>query len=568
MLFAKWEVTKQMKRLTKIALLTVVLAAIFFLFVFPFLPPREYQQQRAVVEIEYQRYYAVTQDGKPILYISGIDRNFNPNQVALSPDSLELETQKLRGCWVSKYLLLPHCGGRIMTANPDTAIINRLALLNNDIKSTLDQNIAKLCADSAQLSWKTDELDYYMDRHSVTDAGYNNVGSYAADMIEAREDVSQALAVLRSIDYKKRISIELRRKYTLLYNGKRIPCKISEMEVENHRQMIRTADKTPPDSAYVLYNNLVNDDFIEDVIRSKAMPHKTVSITGNTDSGHVVWKDINGNFYDGMWENGMRNGFGFAVDSTGKVRVGEWKDDKYRGERMLHSQERIYGIDIARYQHEQGRRRYKIDWKNLRITSLGSISKQKSSGKVDYPVSFCYIKATEGTTVTNSYYDADYREAHRHGIPCGSYHFFSTKSSGKEQAAHFLSVAKITKNDFPPVLDIEPSAGQIAAMGGTEALFKAVRTWLNIVEQRTGHRPILYISQMFVRKYLDDAPDLKKKYQVWIARYGEYRPDVRLLFWQLCPDGRVSGIVPQVDINVFNGDREQFEEYVRNSSNR
>lgn len=218
-------------------------------------------------------------------------------------------------------------------------------------------------------------------------------------MIEAREDVSQALAVLRSIDYKKRISIELRRKYTLLYNGKR-----------------------------------------------------------------------------------------------------------------------IYGIDIARYQHEKGRRRYKIDWKNLRVTSLGSISKQKSSGK--------------------------------------------------EQAAYFLSVAKITKNDFPPVLDIEPSAGQIAAMGGTEALFKAVRTWLNIVEQRTGHRPILYISQMFVRKYLDDAPDLKKKYQVWIARYGEYRPDVRLLFWQLCPDGRVSGIVPQVDINVFNGDREQFEEYVRNSTNR
>ena len=82
------------------------------------------------------------------------------------------------------------------------------------------------------------------------------------------------------------------------------------------------------------------------------------------------------------------------------------------------------------------------------------------------------------------------------------------------------------------------------------------------MEKRCGKRPILYVNQMFVNKYLVNATDIKKNYQVWIARYGEYRPDVRLLFWQLCPDGRVSGIVPQVDINVFNGDREQFEEFI------
>ena len=76
---------------------------------------------------------------------------------------------------------------------------------------------------------------------------------------------------------------------------------------------------------------------------------------------------------------------------------------------------------------------------------------------------------------------------------------------------------------------------------------------MSIVRSRTGVKPVLYVSQEFVRKYLDMAPDLKRDYNVWIARYGEYKPDIKLLFWQLSPDGRVSGIRGDVDINVFNG---------------
>jgi lysozyme len=67
---------------------------------------------------------------------------------------------------------------------------------------------------------------------------------------------------------------------------------------------------------------------------------------------------------------------------------------------------------------------------------------------------------------------------------------------------------------------------------------------------------------VFVNVYLSQAPDIKRDYRVWIARYGEYKPDVRLAFWQLCPDGRVAGIHPAVDINVFNGYQTQFEEFL------
>ncbi|MFW5548055.1 MAG: glycosyl hydrolase family 25, partial [Bacteroidales bacterium] len=52
-----------------------------------------------------------------------------------------------------------------------------------------------------------------------------------------------------------------------------------------------------------------------------------------------------------------------------------------------------------------------------------------------------------------------------------------------------------------------------------------------------------------------------KEYDVWIARYSEFKPFVHLLHWQLTYRGRVSGITGDVDINVFNGNREQFNEY-------
>ena len=39
---------------------------------------------------------------------------------------------------------------------------------------------------------------------------------------------------------------------------------------------------------------------------------------------------------------------------------------------------------------------------------------------------------------------------------------------------------------------------------------------------------------------------------------GEFRPYVKLAFWQLTPEGRVRGIHGEVDVNVFNGDKEEF----------
>lgn len=273
-----------------------------------------------------------------------------------------------------------------------------------------------------------------------------------------------------------------------------------------------------------------------------------------------------GEHYEGDWVHGVVEGLGFNVNDSIIVRCGIWRKGSFRGERMVNAANRIYGIDISRYQHEIGRKKYGIDWGNLRIVGLGSNKGRRVSGVVDYPVSFVYIKSTQGKTIKSRYYASDSKSARAHGIRCGAYHFFSTKVDGAEQAEHFLKNTVIKSGDLPPMLDVEPTDAQIIRMGGREALFREMKKWLDIVERRVGVRPILYVGHSFIKRHLSLNSYLCENYNVWIARYGEYKPDVRLIFWQLCPDGDVRGIKGDVDVNVFNGYAEHFEDFCEKES--
>ena len=110
--------------------------------------------------------------------------------------------------------------------------------------------------------------------------------------------------------------------------------------------------------------------------------------------GHGSFADTQQGFYSGQWRDGQRTGFGFAILPKKHLRIGEWSKNRFLGERLEYTADRIYGIDLSRFQHDVGRRHYPIDWSRLRIAHLGTISHKRVRGKVDYPVSFCYIKST------------------------------------------------------------------------------------------------------------------------------------------------------------------------------
>ena len=207
----------------------------------------------------------------------------------------------------------------------------------------------------------------------------------------------------------------------------------------------------------------------------------------------------------------------------------------------------IHGIDISHYQGN-------INWKDLQEATIQG-----------YPVRFVIMKATEGSSRIDNTFLSNFYNAREYGFVRGVYHFWSNKSTPREQAQFFLKNVKLIEGDLPPVLDVEPSAALIKEMGGTEVLLNRIRVWMKTVENHLGVKPILYVSQNFINKYLADANDIKEEYQVWIARYGEYKPDVKLAIWQLSPDGHVNGIHGEVDINIFNGYRDRFDEFLERS---
>ena len=398
------------------------------------------------------------------------------------------------------------------------------------------------------------EIEYYMRVHNVTDEGYNLVAEYYTQLQQEQKRLANRHPQDSKVTRRRRVKAADR------------PLTAVKMEGGYWRAGLFHTGPLSGEAIMRDYQGRIISALWDCDTIVVGCRHDSLGIyQGQMDRygmacGQGTYDGIDGSHYEGLWQDDQRHGFGFESSPHRPLRIGQWQYGRFLGEKLRYTTERIYGIDISRHQHEKGRQRYSINWNKLRITSLG---KRHDTEGHTYPVTFVYIKSTEGISIRNQYFVNDYAKAKKQGLHVGAYHFFSTRTSAQEQANWFLRNTLIRKDDFPPVLDVEPSDAQISQMGGGEELLRRMRQWLQIVERHTGKRPILYVNQMFINTYMKDAADLKQKYNIWIARYGEYKPDVRLVYWQLTPDGRVDGITGPVDINVFNGYQGQFDEFVR-----
>jgi lysozyme len=417
--------------------------------------------------------------------------------------------------------------------------------------------------DSQQVADQLREMDYYMRTHDVTDEGYNLIAQYHTLLSRMAQTAGTSSISSKSGTSghpgttTKTVTVRIAAKDRLL-PAVRIA---GGYWKAGHFHMGRV------NGPVILRDSLgriVCAEYDADTIVKAVRTDSLGTYRGQMDRRLQAWGQgtydaLDGSHYEGFWEDDQRCGFGFE-SSTSHVRVGTWKKGRFLGEKLRYTAERIYGIDISRHQHEKGRKRFGINWKQLRITSLGH--RHPTDGQT-FPVSFVYIKSTEGTTIRNRYFMSDYTKAKKQGLHVGAYHFFSLKTPALAQATYFVNSTLFREGDFPPVLDVEPTDAQINAIGGDEVLMQRIRTFMEYVERRTHMRPILYVNQMFINKHMQHAADIKQNYNVWIARYGEYKPDVKLVYWQLSPEGRVSGITGPVDINVFNGYQGQWDEFLR-----
>lgn len=191
---------------------------------------------------------------------------------------------------------------------------------------------------------------------------------------------------------------------------------------------------------------------------------------------------------------------------------------------------KVRGIDISHYQEE-------IDWKKLRKADIQGA-----------PVSFMFIKATEGTDIIDENFNLNFYNARKNDIIRGAYHFYSPTTPAERQARFFCKIVQLEGDDLPPVLDVE-TRGELT----NKQLQSEVLKWMKIVERHYGVKPILYTSYKFRNSYLN-TKDLQE-YPYWIAHYYvdslSYRGD--WAFWQHTDAGKVAGIRGDVDINLFNG---------------
>lgn len=191
----------------------------------------------------------------------------------------------------------------------------------------------------------------------------------------------------------------------------------------------------------------------------------------------------------------------------------------------------VHGIDVSRHQKN-------IDWENV------ANSFDKNIG-----ISFAFIKATEGRTVSDDYFNYNWKQCKKHNILRGAYHFFRPHLTAEEQANHFFRTVTIDKEDLPPVLDIE-----VRGSGSPTTLKRKVKRWLVLAEKQYGVTPIIYTNFSFYKNYFSGKEFAK--YPMWIAHYQTEDLNNKLSnwnFWQHNESGKVSGIKSGVDFNVFNG---------------
>lgn len=211
---------------------------------------------------------------------------------------------------------------------------------------------------------------------------------------------------------------------------------------------------------------------------------------------------------------------------------------KFSWNQYLASDYEIMGADVSYYQGE-------IDWKIL-------------SNQID----FAYMKATEGSYHVDIRFAENKENAIETGLPIGAYHFFSFESSGKAQADNYINTVGKWNGMLRPVIDVEFYT-TTEEVKDTQEIQKELQVMLDVLEAYYGCKPVIYVTQ---RSYFTILERKFDEYPLWI-RNVYFRPLLigkKWAFWQYEDQAQLdgySGEQDKIDLNVFYGNRNTFEDY-------
>jgi GH25 family lysozyme M1 (1,4-beta-N-acetylmuramidase) len=166
-------------------------------------------------------------------------------------------------------------------------------------------------------------------------------------------------------------------------------------------------------------------------------------------------------------------------------------------------------------------------------------------------ISFAFIKATEGTTIRDPSFAANWQRAKDIGIVRGAYHFGHPGNGAATEARAFLDTVRahgLNAGDLL-ALDLEASDGL-----GPARVAEYARNWCADVHKATGHTPVVYTFLSFAQQ--GNCAGLGH-YPLWIAEPSAPagRPVVPRPWsaWKFHQYGTAPVGSNTVDVDVFNG---------------
>ncbi len=192
------------------------------------------------------------------------------------------------------------------------------------------------------------------------------------------------------------------------------------------------------------------------------------------------------------------------------------------------SSSKIYqGIDVSRWQGT-------IDF-----------SKVKKSG-----VDIVYIKASEGKSYIDPYFERNYEQAKANNLKVGFYHYVTARSqdAARTQAIFFSNVISQTEPNCKLAMDFE-DFGNLSIYQINEIS----KVFLETLSKETKTEVVIYSNSYSAKNIFSKE---LTKYPLWVAHYNVSNPSNNgkwnsWVGWQYTSTGTIPGISGYVDKNYF-----------------
>ena len=146
-------------------------------------------------------------------------------------------------------------------------------------------------------------------------------------------------------------------------------------------------------------------------------------------------------------------------------------------------------------------------------------------------------------------YEEYIKDAREAGLKIGVY-FYSNAESVEEAKKHALWVINTLDKeelDLPVTFDWENFSKWNSLHLSFHDINEIADTFINIIE-KSGYKGMLYSSKF----YLENIWENKNNYPVWLAHYtNNTNYEGNYYIWQMCNDGKISGIDGNVDIDIM-----------------